>query len=263
MAASDVLIALIGPSWLQVAGRDGQPRIADAEDWVAREITFALERGIWIVPVLGDGVAMPTAADLPPSLVALARRNAVHVRHESFPVDVDYLLTVPDRTLRPAASEPPSLAEPSRARFAAAHKPVHLLHTQRLDLAGRDELLATMHSWLTSPGPMPRQLALHGLGGVGKTSLMREYAHRHAADYNMVFEVSADNPAARSTGFAKLAHLLGVADESDATDRSIRYTRCSQAGPSHGCCWTTRPTPTPTPTPLPAPCQPPVTGMCW
>ena len=117
MAASDVLIALIGPSWLQVAGRDGQPRIADAEDWVAREITFALERGIWIVPVLGDGVAMPTAADLPPSLVALARRNAVHVRHESFPVDVDYLLTVPDRTLRPAASEPPSLAEPSRARL--------------------------------------------------------------------------------------------------------------------------------------------------
>jgi hypothetical protein len=217
VAASDVLIALIGPSWLSITGEGGGTRIDDPEDWVAREVVAALQRGIRVVPVLVDGAVMPRGPRLPPALRALAQRQAVHLRHESFEVDVAHLLTVLDRALRPAGD---TVAAPdgTSPQAVPARRPIHLLRTQRPHVTGRDELLATMHSRLTGPGPAPRQLVLHGLGGVGKTTLAREYAHLHAADYNLVFEVSAENPAALSTGFAKLAHLLGVADESDTAD---------------------------------------------
>lgn len=193
VAASDVLVALIGPAWTTIAATLGRPRIADPEDWVVREIAATLERGIRVVPVLVDGARMPGERDLPPSLAPLARRNAVHLRHESFAATVEHLLGALDRALGRAAAPAEPVAEPPLAPDGRCRRPIHLLRHRRPDLAGREELLDAMHARLTAPGPTLRQLVLHGLGGVGKTSVMREYAHRHAA-YNLVFEVGAKTP---------------------------------------------------------------------
>ena len=47
-------------------------------------------------------------------------------------------------------------------------------------LAGREDLLAALEAQLTGDGGAgPRVVALCGLGGAGKTSLVLEYAHRH------------------------------------------------------------------------------------
>lgn len=50
-----------------------------------------------------------------------------------------------------------------------------------------------------------RPLILHGLGGVGKSQLAIEYLHRHAARYDMVWWVSAEDPSVASAALAALA----------------------------------------------------------
>jgi formylglycine-generating enzyme required for sulfatase activity len=92
LAACDVLLAVIGPGWVGAKGADGRRRLDSPEDFVAIEIAAALAKDIRVIPVLIDGASMPGPEDLPDSLKALARRNAVEVRHTQFGRDVDALI---------------------------------------------------------------------------------------------------------------------------------------------------------------------------
>src|SRR6202030_4155737 len=78
-------------------------------------------------------------------------------------------------------------------------------------LAGREELLAGLHARLTGGvGDGPRIIALHGLGGAGKTSVAVEYAHRYQATAGMVWQFPAEDPPVLSAEFARLAAQLGA-----------------------------------------------------
>src|SRR5262249_25598405 len=61
VARCDVFLVVIGPSWLEVSNENGERRLDDPGDFVAREITTALARDIRVIPVLVDGARMPTA----------------------------------------------------------------------------------------------------------------------------------------------------------------------------------------------------------
>lgn len=63
---ADVMVVLIGARWLN--GESGMRRIDDLADYVRYEITFALSRGIPVIPVLGDGAEMPRRSDVPESI---------------------------------------------------------------------------------------------------------------------------------------------------------------------------------------------------
>lgn len=91
LAASDLLLAVIGPQWLTIADAAG-PRLDQPDDYVRREISTALARRIRVVPVLVRGARMPAAQELPPVLRPLAERNAARLDDASFERDFDALV---------------------------------------------------------------------------------------------------------------------------------------------------------------------------
>lgn len=91
VADCDVLLAVIGPGWLDSRDEAGAPRLAKPKDFVRLEIEAALARDIRVVPVLVDGARMPGEDDLPESLRPLVTRNAVRLAHEQFGADAGRL----------------------------------------------------------------------------------------------------------------------------------------------------------------------------
>src|SRR5689334_13323838 len=88
----DVLIAVVGRNWLTAADGRGLRRLDNPEDWVRIEIEAALNRDVPVVPVLVDRAETLDAGALPEGLRALARRNAIELRHEAWGRDVDKLV---------------------------------------------------------------------------------------------------------------------------------------------------------------------------
>jgi hypothetical protein len=55
VAACGVMLAIIGPNWLNSKDESGQRRLDNPADYVRVEIAAALRRNIRVVPVLVDG----------------------------------------------------------------------------------------------------------------------------------------------------------------------------------------------------------------
>jgi hypothetical protein len=88
----DVLVALIGKRW--VGGEaPGASRLDNTKDYVRLEISTALARDIHVIPVLVDGMSMPTEDILPAPLQPLTRRNALDISNTRFKFDVERVIT--------------------------------------------------------------------------------------------------------------------------------------------------------------------------
>jgi hypothetical protein len=91
IAASDAILVVIGPNWLNSRDSVGQRRLDSPKDFIRLEIEEGLEQGIRVIPLLIDGAEMPTDDDLPASLKSLALLNAVPLSKSSFRRDVEHL----------------------------------------------------------------------------------------------------------------------------------------------------------------------------
>lgn len=83
---------------------------------------------------------------------------------------------------------------------------------------GRGDILAKLHETLQSQNeltikPSEKATALSGLGGVGKTQTVAEYAHRYQSKYFAVLWVLADGKDLLRSSFAQLSNLLGFKAE--------------------------------------------------
>jgi hypothetical protein len=99
VGSCDVLLALIGAEWLTITDEHERPRLDNPDDFVRLEIEAALSRRVRVIPVLVGGARMPRAEDLPDSMAALVRRQALELSPTRFDFDTSRLLKVLDRTL--------------------------------------------------------------------------------------------------------------------------------------------------------------------
>ena len=116
-----VLVAIIGSTWLTVADTAGNRRLDNPNDWVRAEIETALNRDIPVIPVLVGGATMPAAEALPGDIAPLAYRNGISARPDpDFHQDMNRLI----HRLEEIVGEPPidvlNLDHQQRAELKAA-----------------------------------------------------------------------------------------------------------------------------------------------
>lgn len=97
LSESQVLLAMIGPHWLKVSDSKGVSRIQKPEDWVRKEISEALKRGLRVIPILVNGAKMPDADELPEDLKELSLKHAQEVSSSRWNYDVGELIKVLER----------------------------------------------------------------------------------------------------------------------------------------------------------------------
>jgi hypothetical protein len=127
-----------------------------------------------------------------------------------------------DRDWRPFASLDQLRAELALLRFPweappPDQKPCNLpLPSIGSLFKGREDFLRDMRLRLGEPGAGTRptaivnRLAVHGLGGVGKTRVALEHAWRHERDYTALLFVPAPSIAELHTNLANLVGVLGT-----------------------------------------------------
>ena len=91
IATCGALLAIIGPTWVDLKDESGRRRLDDSGDFVRMETASALKRDVPVIPVLVRGAKMPRADQLPDDLKELAYRNCVEVTHARWKSDIKIL----------------------------------------------------------------------------------------------------------------------------------------------------------------------------
>jgi CO dehydrogenase nickel-insertion accessory protein CooC1 len=136
------------------------------------------------------------------------------------------LLWALDRPMQPPGGAGKSAEEP---RFPGAIPPIWNVPARNADFTGRGGTLELLRDKLAGGGrAVVVAQALYGLGGVGKTQLALEYAHRFMADYDLVWWVPSERAEETSGALADLARKMGlkvsdnVAEAADAALEELR-----------------------------------------
>src|SRR5215475_8003747 len=171
-----VLLAVIGPRWLDTADAEGRRRIDDPRDWVRRELVEAFAAGVRVVPVLTDGADLPGEAELPVEIAGLGRCQFRRLRHREATADVE-------RLRADLAGVDSVLAAAARRRSGSGSVVVPAqLPRDVAGFAGRGEQLARLDALLAAGADDALTAvvisAVSGTAGVGKTALAVHWAHR-------------------------------------------------------------------------------------
>ena len=118
------------------------------------------------------------------------------------------LLWALDRPVQPFSGGAAQAEEP---RFPGKVPLIWNVPARNADFTGRAATLERLRDKLAGGGvTIVVAQALYGLGGVGKTQLALEYAHRFMADYDLVWWVPSERSEEISVALAELARKLGL-----------------------------------------------------
>jgi len=117
------------------------------------------------------------------------------------------------------AQLPGSATQAEEPRFPGTVPPIWSVPGRNADFTGRGETLELLRDKLAGGGRavVPAQ-ALYGLGGVGKTQVALEYAHRFMAGYDLVWWVPSEQPEEISQALAELARRMGLKVSDNVTE---------------------------------------------
>ncbi|MFI6644152.1 FxSxx-COOH system tetratricopeptide repeat protein [Streptomyces sp. NPDC050504] len=115
-------------------------------------------------------------------------------------------------------------------RFPETSPQVNNVRPRYKWFTGRASVLDRLRNQLGGDAPSEQRMpqVLYGLGGVGKTQLVREYAHRFKADYDLVWWIEVEQPDMVVPSFAELAgrmKLGGGGDVAEAARSALQALR--------------------------------------
>ena len=89
------VLVVIGPNWLSAIDKQGRRRLELNDGWVRQEIATCLsDQDVRVLPILLGNIEMPRAEDLPKSLCALSRRQALNLTTRYWLSDVERLVSI-------------------------------------------------------------------------------------------------------------------------------------------------------------------------
>ena len=122
---------------------------------------------------------------------------------------VDELLKALGYPPKLTATQPSGPAR--QPRYPRNNPPIWQVPTRNAVFTGRVEVLEQLHDRLAGTSmAVVAPMALHGLGGVGKTQVALEYAHRYMADYDVVWWIPAEQDELINGALAPMAQSLGI-----------------------------------------------------
>jgi tetratricopeptide (TPR) repeat protein/CO dehydrogenase nickel-insertion accessory protein CooC1 len=190
-ASSQVLVLL---------SQDYVGAVNAAATWTALTAQDAAAGGDLLVPVRLDGVRLPApfSERVPVDLGNLTEERA----REALRAVVE--------TRRPARTGDGEGLDPNRPRprFPATLPPYWNVPQRNAVFTGRIRVLEELRDRLAGSVTAVVHQTLYGLGGVGKTQIALEYAHRFAANYDLVWWISAEQISLVRSSLAELATAL-------------------------------------------------------
>jgi tetratricopeptide (TPR) repeat protein len=110
--------------------------------------------------------------------------------------------------------DPSSGRDPEPLRIAAMRQLWNVTHLRNPLFIGREDVLSGVRgAFESTPNRLCVQV-LHGLGGIGKSQIVIEYAYRHAEDYDVIWWIRAEDHTSLTADYASIAQELKLPDVS-------------------------------------------------
>ncbi|MFJ9093875.1 FxSxx-COOH system tetratricopeptide repeat protein [Streptomyces globisporus] len=212
---ADAVVALFSTSYF------------DAERWTREEWTAAVARRERIIPLALEPLA---AADTPHLLAPRLHKNLHGLDETAALAALREAINGGTRPTSPpifpgkAPAAGPTEAEgrtKPRLPGSTGQPDVWNVRRRNPDFAGRETVIVRLRESLLS-GQQAVVQALHGMGGIGKTQIALEYAHRFSGQYDLVWWIDAEQSDQIPVHYTELADRLGIAKPDAGSDPNAR-----------------------------------------
>ncbi|WP_432022981.1 FxSxx-COOH system tetratricopeptide repeat protein [Streptomyces parvus] len=212
---ADAVVALFSTSYF------------DAERWTREEWTSAVARRERIIPLALEPLA---TKDIPHLLAPRLHKNLHGLDEKAARAALSEAINGGTRPTSPpvfpggAPTADPAEAEGStkpRLPGSTGRPDVWNVRRRNPDFSGREAVIVQLRESLLS-GQQAVVQALHGMGGIGKTQIALEYAHRFSGQYDLVWWIDAEQSDQIPVHYTELADHLGIAKPDAGSDPNAR-----------------------------------------